>query len=181
MAKSVLVVVDAQNGFVTDHSAPVVPVLVDLVRRWESAGGSMVFTRYLNYPGSPFERYVRWSAMMTSPEIDIVPELVELSGHATAVLDKTLYTMFNEEGQALVKKHGWTDIYVSGIATESCVLKTAVDAFELGLTPWIVEDASASTAGPAAHEAGLLVAGRFIGRGQIVRTTDLALPAATPI
>jgi isochorismate hydrolase len=54
--------------------------------------------------------------------------------------------------------------------------KTAVDAFELDLTPWLVEDASASHASKAVHEAGVLVTQRFIGEGQIITTADI--PAA---
>ncbi|WP_369183522.1 isochorismatase family protein [Streptomyces sp. Y1] len=69
--------------------------------------------------------------------------------------------------------HGGTDLYICGIATESCVLKTAVDAFERDLTPWLLEDAVASHAGQAAHEAGILVASRFIGPGQIIKTADI--------
>ena len=63
--------------------------------------------------------------------------------------------------------------YICGIDTESCVLKTAVDAFERDLTPWIVEDACASHAGPEPHYAGLLVARRFIGRSQIISAAGL--------
>jgi nicotinamidase-related amidase len=54
--KPVLVVVDVQNGFITEHSKPVIPIIVDLVRRWQAAHGDVVFSRYLNYAGSPFER-----------------------------------------------------------------------------------------------------------------------------
>lgn len=48
------------------------------------------------------------------------------------------------------------------------MLKTAVDAFELDLTPWLVEEASASHAGLVVHESGILVTQRFIGEGQII-------------
>jgi nicotinamidase-related amidase len=89
------------------------------------------------------------------------------------VLDKHTYTLFSPEGAALVKERGWTDLYVCGIATESCVLKTVVDAFEHDLTPWLVEDASASHAGKAAHDAGVLVSQRFIGADQIIRIADV--------
>lgn len=129
IAKSaVLVVVDMQNGFISVESAPVVPVVVDLVDRWLLAGGAVVFTRYL---------------------------------------------MFTTENTDLVRQPGWTDIYVCGIAAEGCVLKTAVDAFELGLTPWVIEDASASHAGAVAHDAGVLVIKRFIGKGQILQVADI--------
>ena len=43
--KPVLVVVDVQNGFITEHSQPVIPIIVNLVRRWQAAGGDVVFSR----------------------------------------------------------------------------------------------------------------------------------------
>ncbi|WP_214110785.1 cysteine hydrolase [Acrocarpospora catenulata] len=170
---SVLIVVDAQNGFITEHSSPVVPAIASLVEKWQGSGGSVVFTRYINYEGSPFERLIRWSKLKTSPEIDIVPELLPLANKATAVIDKTIYSFFNEEGQALTREYGWTDFYVCGIDTESCVLKTVVDAFERDLTPYLIRDASASHAGKAAHDAGIFVASRFVGQNQIITAEDI--------
>ena len=171
---AVLVVVDVQNGFVREESRHVVPVVVDLVNRWQAAGGDVVFTRYINYAGSPFERLIKWSELMDSPQIDIVPELQPYVEKATAVIDKTMYSLFADaRGSALVRERGWNDIYVCGIATESCVLKTAVDAFELDLTPWLIEDASASHAGLAVHESGILVTQRFIGEGQIIGVSEI--------
>ena len=38
--KTVLVVVDVQNGFVGSRSRHIVPVIVDLVHRWQACGGS---------------------------------------------------------------------------------------------------------------------------------------------
>lgn len=179
--KSVLVVVDVQNGFIREASAPVVPVIVDLVDRWQRAGGDVLFTRYLNYPGSPFERLVRWSACMTSPEIDIVDELQPYADKAY-VIDKTVYGLFADRaGAALVEQQGWRDIYVCGIATESCVLATALGAFELDLTPWLIEDASASHAGRHVHDAGLLVTRRFIGERQIITTGDIPAHLLAPV
>ncbi|MER7840268.1 cysteine hydrolase [Streptomyces sp. NPDC096040] len=171
--KAVLIVVDAQNGFIREPSKPVIPVIADLVSRWQENGGDVVFTRYLNYPGSPFERMIHWTALQDSPQTDIVSDLLPLARRATAVLDKTIYSLFSDEGAELVEQHGWTDLYICGIATESCVLKTAVDAFERDLTPWLLEDASASHAGSAVHDAGILVASRFIGVDQIIKTTDV--------
>jgi nicotinamidase-related amidase len=171
---AVLVVVDVQNGFVRPESAHVVPVIRDLVERWQAADGSVIFTRYLNYPGSPFERLIRWSGCMTSPQTDIVDELRPYADKATAVIDKKGYGLFADEaGAALVADHGWRDIYVCGIATESCVLATALGAFEADLNPWVIEDASASHAGQHVHDAGILVTRRFIGEHQIIKVADL--------
>lgn len=171
--KPVLVVVDVQNGFITKHSKPVIPIIVDLVHRWQAARGDVVFTRYLNYPGSPFERLLGWTKMANGPDIELVTELAPYVGPHTPVVDKYVYTLFTPEGTHLVDERGWTDLYVCGIDTDICVLKTVVDAFEHNLTPWILQDACASHAGPEAHIAGLFIAGRFIGANQIIQTTSL--------
>ena len=88
-------------------------------------------------------------------------------------MDKTIYSLFSPEGAKLVREHGWTDLLVCGIATDGCVLKTAVDAFEAGYTPWVLRDACASHAGSAVHEAGLLLASRFIGRDQVLDSSTI--------
>ncbi|MGH8902724.1 MAG: cysteine hydrolase [Egibacteraceae bacterium] len=181
LAKAALVVIDMQNGFVNDRSRHIIPIVVNLVAWWERAGGDILFTRYLNYPGSQYERLMQWSALQGSPEIDIVDELGPYARRARAIIDKTVYTMFTCEGRSIVRDGGWTELVFCGIATESCVLKSAVDAFELGYTPWVVHDASASHDGEATHQAGLLVTGRFIGASQLIDTATLTaklLPAS---
>lgn len=171
---SVLVLVDVQNGFVSPQSAHVVSPIADFTHRWAASGRPYVMSRFINYPDSLFEQLIRWSAMMPgTAEIEVVPELDDLVPGAVAVLDKPTYSFFNEDGAKLVAHHGWKHIVVVGLDTESCVLKTAVDAFELGLVPWVVRDLVYSHAGQVEHEAGLLVTGRFIGRGQLIQAKDI--------
>lgn len=177
--RTALVVVDVQNGFITDLSRPVVPVIADLVERWTAAGRPVVFTRYLNYPGSLFERLFDWRKLTHAPETDIVPELAAAADRAP-VIDKKGYTLFNEAGRALVADNGWTELVFCGIDTEVCVLKSAVDAFEADITPWILTDASASHSSQAAHDAGILIGRRFIGPDQFITVSDVALRAGLP-
>ena len=80
--RPVLVVVDVQNGFITEDSAPVVPVIVELVGRWQAIGGDVVFTRYHNYAGSPYERLIGWTEMSHAPDTDLVPELAPNVGQS---------------------------------------------------------------------------------------------------
>lgn len=181
-SRPVLVVVDVQNGFVRAESAYVVPRIVDLVDRWQAAGGDTVFTRYVNRPGSLFEKLIGWSELMGPPQTDIVDELAPYADRATAIVDKHEYGLLNNvEGAGLIHRHGWTDLYVCGIATESCVLATALGAFEAGLVPWLVEDASATHAGAHVHDAGILVAQRFIGEGQIIHVADIPEGLVQPV
>lgn len=170
--QTALVVVDMENGFVNDRSRHIVAPLTQVVDRWQRAGGATIFSRFLNAPGSPYERLIGWSRLRTAPETDLIPELQPHLKNGVQ-LDKPFYTVFSDEGEQLVRQGGWTDLVFCGIATESCVLKSAVDAFERGYTPWVLVDACASHGGQEAHEAGLLVAGRFIGRQQLIHSADL--------
>lgn len=181
ISRSGLIVVDMQNGFFNGYSQPVLEPVVSLVARWREAGGAVVFTRYHNYPGSPFERLINWSQLQTSPQIDLNEALSNEADEALAIIDKKIYSLFTPEGAALVDGQGWTDLVFCGIATESCVLKSAVDAFERDLTPWIVTDACSSHGGQEAHEAGLLVARRFIGAGQLVTSEELFNLLGSPL
>lgn len=167
---AVLAVIDVQNGFVNEESRHVVPVIADLVSRWQAHGGDTLFTRYLNYSGSPWERLINYTEMHGEPGTSLVDELRPYSARATCVVDKTIYSLFSDSGADIVREHGWTDVYLCGIDTECCVLKTAVDAFERNLTPWVLTDACASHSGPKSHEAGLLVTSELIGPGQMIAT-----------
>ncbi|WP_340560086.1 isochorismatase family cysteine hydrolase [Streptomyces sp. GSL17-111] len=179
IGSAALVVIDVQNGFVNHHSRHAVPAIVDLAARWSAAGRPVIFTRYVNHPGSPFERFFQWNRLREAPETDIVRELLDAAARAHAVVDKAGYTLFTPETTQLMREVGWTDLVFCGIATESCVLKSAADAFEYGYAPWIVTDASASDAGPDVHDAGLVVARRLIGTGQLVTTEHVMGQLAT--
>ncbi|MFD0343334.1 isochorismatase family cysteine hydrolase [Streptomyces sp. NPDC127117] len=168
ISSAALVVIDMQNGFVNHHSRHAVPAVSDLVAQWSAAGRPVLFTRYFNYPDSPYERFFQWHRLQEPPETDLVPELAEAAARSHAVIDKTGYTLFTNEATEMIRQTGWTDLVFCGIATESCVLKSATDAFEHGYAPWIATDACASDAGPDVHDAGLVVARRLIGTGQLV-------------
>ncbi|WP_201298299.1 isochorismatase family cysteine hydrolase [Nocardia sp. CY41] len=173
LEKAALLVVDAQKGFVNQHSAPAIPVVLDLATQWAATGRPTVFTRYWNYAGSPYETLIGWRALYGPPDTDLVDELVPLMTHVNAhTLDKTTYTALTDEGLALLGQLDVTDLIICGIATDACVLKTALDAFERGYIPWVVRDAVASNATrhPAQeiHDSALLHISRLIGAGQLI-------------
>ncbi|CAL9677625.1 Peroxyureidoacrylate_ureidoacrylate amidohydrolase RutB (plasmid) [Actinosynnema sp. ALI-1.44] len=177
LTNTVLLVVDMQNGFVNDGSRHVVPVITDLVHRWQGLGGDVLFTRFLNAKGSNYERLIGWTAMRgdgSPADIDLVDDLKPFAARAF-VLDKPIYSVFTEEGTRLFAEQGWTNLVICGIATESCVLTTAVSAFEKGLVPYVVADACASHArrSSEAHAAGLVCIGRNVGRKQLITSADV--------
>ncbi|WP_327121042.1 cysteine hydrolase [Nocardia sp. NBC_01730] len=172
-----LIVVDVQNGFITTSSAHVVPVVAQLVDRWYDTDAPVVFTRYFNYRGSPFERLVGWSGLLDAPDTDIVAELeTHCRDPRTHLLDKTTYTAFTSEAAHLIATLGVTDVYLCGIATDACIFKTALDIFEADLTPWVITDACASNARrhppQQIHDSALMHMSRLLGAGQLIDSTE---------
>ncbi len=166
----VLIVIDMQNGFMGSQSRHVIERVINLIEECQKHEIPTVFTRFHNHPASPYERLIGWKRLREAPETDLV---VDLQPYAKTVIDKDLYSIFTCEFNELIKENDWKTIIVCGVATESCVMKTAVDAFERNLIPLVVSDACASHAGTDIHLAGLMIIGRFIGGAQIVTTTQL--------
>jgi nicotinamidase-related amidase len=166
----VLLVVDMQNGFLGRRSQHVLPTVIELVSQFKQRGLPVVFTRFHNEPDSPYERLIGWTRLRTAPETDLDEGLVP---YATNVVDKSIYTAFTPSFISMVEAHRWHTIVICGVATDGCVLKTAVDAFERDLVPLVVSDACGSHAGDEVHNAGLMLIGRFIGKQQILDTRTL--------
>lgn len=166
-----LIVVDVQNGFVNSRSEHVVQPIAEFMRRWAETRGPVIATRFHNPPGSAWERLIHWKRLRESPEVDLEPRveasLADISG---AACDKTSYSSLTPEVEELLA--GYSKVFLCGIATDGCVLKTAVDLFETGRTPYVLRDLCASHAGQEVHEAGLLLLSRFIGSDQVINSGD---------
>jgi nicotinamidase-related amidase len=173
-----LFVVDVQHGFRNEFTAPAVRRIVNLVRAWSGAGLPFVCTRYHNYPGSKFERLLDWTDVRHAPDTDLVDELVPFAERAVAVVEKTGYSAFTAESSKLIAESGWTDLLFCGFDTDTCVLKSTVDAFESEYTPWLVRDACASHSGRGEHRTGVTMIGRFVGQRQLVTHREIAAAIA---
>ncbi|GGP90015.1 isochorismatase family cysteine hydrolase [Streptomyces melanogenes] len=168
-----LIVIDVQNGFVNRHSRDAIPAIAHLVQRWQEAGGPVVFARFHNAPGSPYERITGWTDLRTAEEQAFVDELAPYVVEAAAVIDKGQSSVFTADGAQVFREAGWSDLVLCGIDTDSCVYDSAVDAYHAGYRPWIVTDACASTGGSRYHDAALLLAARNISAGQLVTSETI--------
>lgn len=165
-----LIVIDVQRGFVNDQSQHVVPKVIELIRQARAKDIPIFFTRFINHPKSGHVKWMGWSRFMNTSEIELHPEILPF---ADVVFDKPGYTSLVPPVRTWLGERGIARLYCCGLDTESCVLKTAVDAFESDIEPMVVHDACASHAGQAAHEAGLFVLSRFIGQKQLRRLDDV--------
>ena len=159
-----LIVTDVQKGFINRWTEHIPARIAELIRKAQF--DDQLFTKFLNEPESPFERILGWDRLKDSPETDLVPELQEF---ARKVFVKTGYSAFQAQGfEEYLRVNKLKDLYIVGIDTDVCVLKTAVDAFEKGFHPRVLTDYCASSRGLKMHKAGLSVLKRFIGEKNLL-------------
>jgi len=168
---TMLLVVDMQKGFVSEKTTHIIPSIRQLIEHFTASAMPAVFTRFINQPLSAHVQWIGWKRLMTVPEVELIDELSNLATH---VIDKQGYSVFTPELERLIEAYSVHTIVFCGIATDGCVLKSAVDGFERFIRPLVVEDACASHGGDELHQAGLRLLRRFIGKRQIVTTLDIA-------
>jgi nicotinamidase-related amidase len=171
---SPLIIIDVQNGFINENSHQVVSRIVSFAENRLAIGGRVIASRFINEPGSQWEKLMHWTRLREAPEIDLAPSLLNLAevNPQMQVVDKKIYSSLTSEVMSSISAGSDSEVLLCGIATESCVLKTAVDLFERGFRPIVLSDLCASHAGHTVHEAGLMVLGRFIGSEQVMRSEE---------
>ena len=166
MVASCLFVIDVQKGFINDHTRH----LPERIEALQATFGHVLATRFLNPEGSFHRGLIHWDRFAPGSE---EAELAIVPKDGAVRIDKTTYTCLVPEVRAWLVKNKITKVFLCGIATDNCVLKTAVDLFEEKIIPVILSDCCGSHGGPDCHAAGLLLARRFIGTGQVI-TSDQA-------
>ncbi len=99
--------------------------------------------------------------MIYEPETTIIDEL---QSDINNIFDKPYYSAFIENFSIFILINKISKIYLCGVAADSCILKTAIDSFERGIEPVIIEDACFSAGGHQTHDAGIFLLKRNIGK-----------------
>ncbi|QLE48509.1 cysteine hydrolase [Nostoc sp. C057] len=158
-----LFIIDIQNGFITPNTSHIPQRVKSLLE--QNIFEHVIFTRFINTPNSPYIKYLNWHNLTSPFEQKIVNKIEPF---AQVVFDKTIYTACNTETLNFINKNNIQKVFICGLDTDSCVLKTAIDFFENNINPYILKYYSASTGGDKIHQAGLLVLSQMIGVNNIV-------------
>jgi nicotinamidase-related amidase len=159
-----LLIVDVQVGFLNPFTSHIPKRIARLIERGDYS--PVLFTRFINIPDSPYWRFLNWRACAAPPETDLAPELVSFA-QSDLTFAKPGYAGISDELLGHLQSSGWDQITIAGIDTDMCVLKIAMDIFDMGIRPIILVDCCASTSGLQSHLAGLAVLARNIGAEQL--------------
>lgn len=157
---AILLIVDVQAGFINPSTGHI----PEAVQRLQDRFATVFASRFENAPDSPFRRWkglARFAPGMPETALAFTPRAdarVFAKGGYSAATDAVIAGA----------KDADLPVHLCGIATDNCVLATAIDLFEAGIRPIVIADACASHAGPDYHEAGMLLLKRLLGEAQIV-------------
>lgn len=160
-----LVIVDAQVGFINEYTQHVASTIVDLTRQAEDRTLPVIATQFINARGSLYRSRLGWDRC--GPDTggtDLIPGLDHLADRAVVKYG------YGARG-ALADRCGELAVtapLLVGIDTDSCVLACAVELFDRGIWPRAAAYACASTGGPDAHSAGLMLLARMLGDTAVV-------------
>ncbi|MBD2778897.1 isochorismatase family protein [Iningainema tapete] len=158
-----LFIIDIQNGFIAQNTSHIPQTVKSLLE--QNIFEYVVFTRFINTLDSPYVKYLNWHGLFSETEQKIVDEIEPF---AQVIFDKTVYTGCNEETLSFIRKRNIQTVFICGIDTEGCVLKTAIDFFENNILTYVLEYYSASNGGKNYHQAAILVLSQLIGRNNII-------------
>jgi nicotinamidase-related amidase len=168
--KSLLLVVDVQNGFINEQTKHVVARINRLTAEWQKRQWPVVCSRFINIEGSPWERLRDWHELKGEPET-LLSE--DLRVDTPYIFKKSTYSAWSPETQQVAAVHKVQDIVIVGVDTNECVLATALAVFDSGLTPWVIEDCCASNGGSQVHDQTLTLLQALLGKQQVIKTHAL--------
>ncbi|MCW5312710.1 isochorismatase family protein [Nostoc sp. KVJ3] len=158
-----LFVIDIQNGFISENTKHIIQRIKSLLD--QDIFEYVIFTRFINSFESPYVKYLNWYGLLSEIDQRIVSEIEPF---VNKVFDKTIYTACNVETITFIKERNIQTIFVCGIDSEACVLKTAVDFFESNIRSYFLEYYSASNGGDNCQKAAILVLSQLIGVNHII-------------
>ena len=161
--KKALLVIDVQNYFMNSLTKYLPQKILRYIEQNRANFDLIIFTNFVNTPKSSVYRFLGWKKSITSPEIDIVPELQPALKYGTLISKGVLSALKVPKVKTLLKKNKIKKLYLSGIDTDCCVLATAYYAFDQGYRVYLFKNLSMSHASKNLHEAAVSMFKRNVG------------------
>lgn len=164
-----LLIIDTQEGFRSQQTLQIIPILKEISSTFK---GHVFYTQFINEKNSLFEKQLQWTCFQTEQEQEILSELHPLNG---SIASHTGYTVLTDELKRWIQDHSVTSVYLSGIYTDVCIVKTAMDLFDAGIECFVLKDACHSLHGQDNHERALDSLSHIIGKDHIIISRELSL------
>lgn len=159
---SLLLVIDLQKNFINENTKSVPDNISNLINT--NRFDYVVFTKFVNDINSQFYKILGYKGCLNTEDRRIV-----IDTNNNKIIEKKIYTALNQELVQFIKEKNIGIIYLCGIDTDACVLKTAIDLFENNYNVKVIEDCSMSHSGIEFHEYAIKMLEKLIGKPNVVK------------
>jgi len=167
--RGIVLVIDPQMGWLDRHTEPTIKRLHSFLLE-DGILNKTIITVFYNNENSNFRRLLSWWKGFTSEDdTEFIPGLKPSN---VPIFKRNTYGM-TERFWRKLELMNINNILITGFETDASVIKTAMDAFDRGISVWIVESLVASTYGKKGQEAGIAVAKKVLGRDHVLKTPDM--------
>jgi nicotinamidase-related amidase len=144
-----LVVIDLQRDLCLDERRadlvkPAVVVINSLVEHWAKHSLPIFYTRFELPPDDPqFERFGDRYCIRGTEGAEFIDDILPLRGPVIAKRKHSAF--FDTDLEEQIRGAGCDGVVLTGLQTQICILTTAADAYNRGLSVIAVEDGVIST------------------------------------
>lgn len=145
-AHAALLVIDMQEYF-RGIASPILPAIQRTIVTCRAAQIPIIYTRHAHKDSSDHGMLGEWWHNVIhddSPEAELIPE-VGRTGKDKLVHKSTYSAFYETDLQSFLKKHGRTEVIVTGVMTNLCCETSAREAFIRGFRVFFSTDATATS------------------------------------
>ena len=159
---NLLLVIDLQENFINENTKNVPNSIKKLID--SNIANHIVFTKFINDDSSNFYKVLNYKGCMSEKDRNIVIDTKDYK-----IIEKRVYTAYNNELKLYINTNNIKTIYLCGIDTDACVLKTALDLFENNFDVKVIEDCSMSHSGIEYHISAINMLRKLIGNQNVIK------------
>lgn len=161
MKKALLLIIDVQKNFINDNTKKIPNKITNLINK--NHFDYIAFTKFINDEISNFYKILNYKGCINENDRKIV-----LDTQNNKVFTKRIYTAVNDEFKTYIKENEIEKVYLCGIDTDACVLKTAIDLFENNIDVKVIENCCMSHSGKRYHNYAIKMLKKLIGKESII-------------
>lgn len=159
---NLLLIIDLQENFINNNTKNVPNSIKKLID--SNIANHIVFTKFINDDSSNFYKVLNYKGCMSEKDRNIVIDTKDYK-----IIEKRVYTAYNDELKLYINTNNIKTIYLCGIDTDACVLKTALDLFENNFDVKVIEDCSMSHSGIEYHISAINMLRKLIGNQNVIK------------
>ena len=156
---TLLLIIDMQKAFINENTKHIIPKIQELIdsNKYEN----IIFTQFINSPNSIYVKELNFDGCIGDDKNFVIDT------KNYKIITKTIYSALNNDLKKYIKENNIDKIYLCGIDTECCILKTSLDLFENGYNVYVLKDYCACMFGNKKHNNALEVLKRNIGENRV--------------